>query len=85
MLSLKAHKLKAHKVKARRVKRKVFSLNKRETTLCSMVECHYKKENIQRKLQKKILSTKPWPLEEEVLLSGSARRQKRPWPWDQPL
>ena len=33
-----------------------------------------KKKNMKRKLQKKILSTKPWPLEEEGLLSGLAQR-----------
>ena len=41
-----------------------------------MVECHYKKENIQRKLQKKILITKSWSSEKEGLLSGSAKRQR---------
>ena len=68
--------LKAYKVKAHRVKRKAFSLSKRESTLCSMVECHHPKKYIymKRKLQKKILSTKSWPLEEEGLLSGLARR-----------
>ena len=33
-----------------------------------------KKKNMKRKLQKKILITKPWPLEEEGLISGLARR-----------
>ena len=33
-----------------------------------------KKKNMKRKLQKEILSAKPWPLEEEGILSGSVRR-----------
>ena len=45
-----------------------------------MAECHYKKENIQRKLRKKILITKSEPLEEEGLLSGSTERQRCLWP-----
>ena len=33
-----------------------------------------KKKNMKRKLQKEILSAKPWPLEEEGILSGSVGR-----------
>ena len=63
---------KAHKVKVQEIKRKTFSLKKKVNTLYTLAECHYKKK--QKRNYKKILSAKPWLLEEEGLFSGSAGR-----------
>jgi len=62
-------RFKAYKVKVQEIRRKAFSLNKR-STLYSVTECHYQK----KKHYKKILSAKPWPWEQEGLLSSLAER-----------
>ena len=64
---------KAHKVKEQEIKRKTFSLNRKGNTLYTLTKCHYPKKNY-KKNYKKILSAKPWPLEEEGLLFGLTER-----------
>ena len=72
---------KSHKVKVQEIKIKTFSLNRRGNTLYTLTECHQQKKkkkknnnNNNKRNYKKILSAKPWLLEEEGLLFGSAGR-----------
>ena len=73
---------KTHKVKVQEIKIKTFSLNRRGNTLYTLTECHQPKKkkkkknnnNNNKRNYKKILSAKPWPLEDEGLFSYSAER-----------
>ena len=71
MLCVIVISFKAHKAKKQEIKRKAFSLNKKGNTLYTLTECHYQKK---KKNWKEIPSVKPWPLEEEGLLSSSVGR-----------
>ena len=64
---------KAHKVKKQEIKRKTFSLKKKREYIIYIDKMSLKKKNY-KKNYKKILSAKPWPLEEESLLVGSTER-----------
>ena len=59
-----------HKVKEQKIKGKMFSLKKKGSTLYTLTRCHY--QNKKKKNCKEILVVKPWSLEEEELLLGSA-------------
>ena len=83
MLFVIVTRFKAHKVKVQEIKRKTFSLNRKGNTLYTLTECHYKKKkknnnnnnnNNNKRNNKKISSAKPWPLEEEDLISDSIGR-----------
>ena len=64
---------KAHKVKEQEIKRKTFSLKKKREYIIYIDKMSLKKKNYKRNY-KKILIAKPWPLEEEGLLSTSTKR-----------
>ena len=62
-----------HRAKDQKIKGKTFSLNKKRDTLCILTGSRSKKKKNYKMNCKKILVVKPWPLEEEELLFGSAR------------
>ena len=71
MLCVIVISFKVHKVKEQEIKRKTLSLNKKGNTLYILTRCHYKKK---KKKCKETQSVKPWPLEEEKLLSSLVGR-----------
>ena len=72
MLFIIVISFKTHKVKVQEIKTKTFSLKKKSEYIIYIGRMPL--QNKKKRNYKKILSAKPWLLEEEGLLSGSAGR-----------